>query len=107
VGVVRLLLAGGLALGEDGAELGGGVALSGFGLGGGLFEALGDGCLVSLEPFCLGFEEHEGAGDDLSRVAVVAEFDLALDALFGYGIEGEVHVGSITVEFFARWTSRG
>ena len=51
-----------------------------------------------LEPFCLGFEEHEGAGDDLSRIAVMTEFDLALDALFGYGIEGEVHGESLSVE---------
>jgi hypothetical protein len=42
-----------------------------------------------------GFEEGDGAGDDLSRVAIVAEIDFALDALFGGGIEGEVDGGSI------------
>ena len=63
----------------------GSVDLAAFGLGHALFEALVDGCLIALEPFCLGFEERDCAGDDLSRITVVAEFDLALDAVFGYG----------------------
>jgi hypothetical protein len=55
----------------------------------------GDLGLVGLEPLFFGFEEGDGAGDDLSRVAIVAEIDFALDALFGGGIEGEVDGGSI------------
>ena len=44
---------------------------------------------------CLGVQEGEGVGDDLGRIPVVAELDLALDALFELGIEGEGHGGSI------------
>lgn len=47
--------------------------------------------LFFFGPGVFGFEEVEGAIDDLGGIAGVAEVDLALDALFGLGVEGERH----------------
>ncbi len=51
--------------------------------------------LVAREPVFFRFKEEDCAGYDLSRIAVGAEVDEALNALFGGGIEGEVHRDSI------------
>ena len=59
-------------------------------LGKALVEVFGDGLLVA-EPVILGVEEIEGVGDDLGWFAIAAKVDLPLDALFGFGVQGEIH----------------
>jgi hypothetical protein len=86
--VENSLPAGGSAVCQDAAGFLGGVGFATGGLRHALFEALIDGVLVLEEPVLLGLEEGDGAGDDLGRLAVVAEIDLTLDALLGGGVEG-------------------
>lgn len=80
---------------EYGEDFVGCVDFASLGLGEALFEVLGDDLLVQEQPFFFGFEEIEGSTDDLRRLGEVAEVDFTLDALFGGGIEGEIHGESI------------
>jgi hypothetical protein len=73
-----------------------GYAFAAIDLGHALFEPLVEGGLADFEPFLLGLEEVECLGDDLGGGGVVAAVELALDALFGCGIEGDRHGGKYT-----------
>jgi len=72
-----------------------GDAFAAIDLGHALSEPLVEGGLADFEPLLLRFEEVEGLGDDLGGGGVVAAVEFALDALFGCGIEGDRHGGSI------------
>lgn len=58
----------------------------------------GDGVPIAQEPVFLGVEEVQGVVDEFGWLAVGPTRELALDALFGWGVEGEVHEGSISLE---------
>ena len=84
---------------EEGAGLFGRVAFAALGLGEGAVEIGVDGFLVAEEPVllhCLGLYEIERVGEQLSGFAEGAAVELALDALFDGGVEGDCHIGSIT-----------
>jgi hypothetical protein len=83
------------SLGEDFQELVAGDALTTIDLGDAFLEPRVEGGLSDLKPFLLGLEEVESLGDDLGGGGVVAALKFALDALFGCGIEGDRHGGSI------------
>lgn len=74
----------------------GGIDFATRGLGHAFFQMLVDGLFVAQEPLLLGFKERDCAGDDFSRITIVAEIDFTLDALFGDGIEVEVYGMSIS-----------
>lgn len=80
---------------EEGLRFIQGIALASFGFSEAEVEAVVNGVAVTQEPVFLGFEEVEGVGDDLGGVVEVASVEFTLDALFGLGVEGEVHGGSI------------
>ena len=91
---------------EDGEDFVGSMDFASLGLGEALFEVFGDGLLVHEQPFFFGFQEIEGSTDDLRRLGKVAEVDFTLDALFGGGIEGEIHGESIARPEERRFASR-
>ena len=85
-------------LGEEGAGLLGRMALAADCLGEGAVQAGVDGFFVAEEPvlmYCLSLDEVEGVGEQLGRFAEGPSVNLALDALFGGGVEGDGHGMSI------------
>jgi len=76
---------------EEGAGLFRRVAFAASGLGEGAVETGVDGFLVAEEPVVLGLQEVEGAVDELGGRGIGPAFELALDAVFGGGIEDEAH----------------
>jgi len=88
-------------LGEEGAGLLGRVALAASCLGEGAVQVGVDGFFVAEKPVLLsglGLDEIEGMGEQLSRLAEGPAIELALDALFGGGVEGDGHGLSIRRE---------
>ena len=85
-------------LGEEGAGLLGRMALAASCLGEGAVQAGVDGFFVAEKPVflsALGLDEVEGVGEQLGRLAEGPSIELALDALFGGGVEGDGHGMSI------------
>jgi hypothetical protein len=80
---------------EEGAGLFRRVAFAARSLGKGAVEAGVDGFLVAEEPVVLGLEEVEGAVDELGGRGIGATVELALDAVFGGGVEDEAHGVSV------------
>lgn len=84
----------GATLGKDLAGLLGGVSFTTLDCGEALFDAVMDGLLLGLQPSLFVLEEIEGMVDEFGGLAVGPAGE-ALDTLFGCGIEGEAHGGSI------------
>jgi hypothetical protein len=85
-------------LGEEGAGLLGRVALAASCLGEGAVQACVDGLFIAEKPVlmhCLSLDEIEGVGEQFGRFAEGPAVELALDALFGGGVEGDGHGMSI------------
>lgn len=87
----------GAASGHAGAELFFGVAFATVGLGAALCETR-EQCSVARVEFCFGLDEIEGVGEQLGGFAEGAAVELALDSLFGGGVEGDGHGTSIDRE---------
>ena len=83
---------------EESSGLFGRVALTAVRLGECAVEAGVDGFFIAEEPVllhCLGLDEIESVGEQLSRFAKGPAVELALDSLFGGGVEGDSHGMSI------------
>ncbi len=87
----------GTAFGHAGAELFFGVAFPSVGLGAALCKTR-EQCSVARVEFRFGLDEIEGVGEEFSRFAEGAAVELALDSLFGGGVEGDGHGRSIRRE---------
>jgi hypothetical protein len=85
----------GAAFGEDGFGFFGGVTFPTLLGGEALVEGRIDRVAVVKKPVVFSFEKVEGVVDDVGGSGVGAAVELALDTLFGGGIEGQAHGGSI------------
>jgi hypothetical protein len=84
----------GAAFGHADAEFFFGVPFATVGLSAALCETR-EQCSVARVEFSLGLDQIEGVGEQLSRFAEGAAVELALDSLFGGGVEGDGHGMSI------------
>lgn len=92
-------------LGEQGAGLFRRVAFAARRLAKSAIKVGVDGLAIALKPALLsGFrcDEIERVGEQLSRLAEGAAVELALDALFQSGVEGQDHEASIVRDRVAR-----
>jgi len=92
-------LAGCPSLGENGASLFKRIAFTALFGRETFIEISINGLLVAQEPVFLCLYELEGMGDKLGGIVVDTASQFTLETLFGGGIEGERHGGSITL----RW----
>jgi len=84
----------GAAFGHADAEFFFGVPFATVGLSAALCETR-EQCSVARVEFRLGLDQIEGVGEQFSRFAEGAAVELALDSLFGGGVEGDDHGMSI------------
>jgi hypothetical protein len=87
----------GAAFGHADAEFFFGVPFATVGLSAALCETC-EQCSVARVEFRLGLDEIEGVGEQFNRFAKGPAVDLALDSLFGGGVEGDGHGMSIRRE---------
>jgi len=86
---------GGFACGKAGAQFFAGDAFATIGLGDALFESEDNLGAAGGEVLFLGFEEIEGVGEEVGRLAEGSAVKLALDSLFGGGVWRDDHEGII------------
>jgi hypothetical protein len=85
------------AFGERGLKLFERVAFAPRGLGKALIEVGLDSSSVPQQPILLRFYEVKRVCQELRRLGKRPAGQLLLDALLGYGIEGDGHIESITL----------